>query len=89
VQRMRVTIAGDTMPWHCIACGADFMGPKDRPPENGCAKCGSKRIFDCNVEFLGPVIPYPVVTSHRKCEKCGKEMRHHGYVEALNKAICL
>lgn len=33
--------------------------------------------------------PYPAVTSHRKCNKCGEEMRKHGYLEATNEAICL
>ena len=40
--------------------------------------------------FLRALItPYPAVTSHRKCEKCGREMRKHGYLEATNEAICL
>jgi len=78
----------DTMQWHCLDCHLNFQGPKNGPPEDGCVKCGSKNIFDCNVEVIGPVITYPAVTSHRKCQKCGKEMRHHGYVEVLNMAIC-
>jgi DNA-directed RNA polymerase subunit RPC12/RpoP len=79
---------GETMKWHCCDCKANFQGPKDRPPANGCAQCGSKNIFDCNVEYVGEVIPYPIVTSHRKCDQCGKEMRHHGYIEALEMAVC-
>lgn len=79
----------ETMKWHCLDCKANFRGPKDRPPENGCENCGSKNVFDCNVEYVGEVIPYPGVTSHRKCRKCGKEMRHHGYVAELNEAVCL
>lgn len=77
------------MQWHCIECHTSFQGPTDRSPENGCPNCGSRCIFDCNVEFVGQVVPYPVVTSHRKCEKCGKEMRHHGWVNEIGMAICL
>ena len=46
----------ETMKWHCVDCHADFQGPKDRTPANGCEQCGSKRIFNCNVEFVGEVV---------------------------------
>jgi len=78
----------ESMKWHCLACHADFQGPTDRTPAGGCAHCGSRQIFDLNVEFLGEIVPYPFVTSHRKCEACGEEMRRHGYLEALGMAIC-
>lgn len=46
----------DRMPWKCLDCGAKFMGPMNRTPANGCAECGSKRIFDCNVEPPGSTL---------------------------------
>jgi DNA-directed RNA polymerase subunit RPC12/RpoP len=46
-------IVRDGMPWKCMDCGAKFSGPKDRTPAAGCAVCGSARIFDCNVEYIG------------------------------------
>lgn len=41
-----------TMKWHCLTCRRNFQGPTDRPPADGCPHCGSKEIFDCNVEPL-------------------------------------
>lgn len=26
----------ETTKWHCVDCHADFQGPRDRTPENGC-----------------------------------------------------
>jgi hypothetical protein len=45
-----------------------------------------ERKLNTNTE--SEVIPYPAITSHRKCEKCGEEMRHHGYLEKENKTVC-
>lgn len=42
----------DKMKWHCLDCHANFLGPKDRSPENGCKMCGSSHVFDCNVEYV-------------------------------------
>ena len=39
-----------TMKWHCCTCHKNFKGPTDRTPKDGCAYCGSRQIFDCNVE---------------------------------------
>ena len=33
-------------------------------------------------------IPYPAVTSHRECEFCGQEMRHHRYLDSTEEVIC-
>lgn len=48
----RREVVKEQMPWKCVDCGAKFMGPTDRAPEGGCAICGSRRIFDCNVSFI-------------------------------------
>ena len=42
---------------------------------------------DCEIESER-IIPYPAVTSHRKCKKCGQEMRYHGYIEAVYMPVC-
>jgi len=34
------------------------------------------------------IVDYPIVTSHRICEKCGKEMRFHGWIEETEETIC-
>ena len=41
------------MPWKCVDCHAKFRGPRDRAPKNGCPVCGSRNVFDCNVERVG------------------------------------
>ena len=41
-----------------------------------------KRLIGCEIK------PYPVITSHRKCDECGYEMRKHGYVAEKELAIC-
>jgi|GEM_PF-3832888 len=46
----------DRMPWKCLDCGAKFLGPTNRPPVKGCVVCGSRQLFDCNVEFAGSVV---------------------------------
>jgi DNA-directed RNA polymerase subunit RPC12/RpoP len=51
--RFRV-VARPTMRWHCIDCHKNFQGPTDRSPKDGCAHCGSKNVFDCNIEPLSP-----------------------------------
>ena len=47
------------------------------------------RKQDVRAFLLALITPYPAVTSHRKCDKCGKELRKHGYLEVTNEAICL
>lgn len=39
-----------TMRWKCTACLAVFQGPVNRAPANGCPTCGSRQVFDVNVE---------------------------------------
>lgn len=43
-----------SMTWHCLECHRNFTGPCNRPPAAGCAYCGSRRVFDCNLEPLDP-----------------------------------
>ena len=35
------------------------------------------------------MIPHPFVTSHKKCEICGRETRHHGFIQETGETICL
>jgi len=58
-----------TMPWKCLDCHTKWAGPADRRPTNGCPACGSRRIFDINVEFVGFV---KVVSRRRKRIHLGK-----------------
>lgn len=58
-----------TMPWKCLDCGAKFDGPLDRAPAGGCAVCGSRKIFDCNVDvvvtgFKSIRLKQPSITRH-------------------------
>ena len=46
------------MKWHCLECRKSFQGPTDHQPKEGCAHCGSHRIFDCNIE-IGPFSELP------------------------------
>jgi len=45
-----------TMKWRCLDCHQNFEGPTDRPPKNGCAHCGSRKCFDCNIKSVTPAI---------------------------------
>ena len=51
-KRTRPMPSPTTMPWKCLDCGAKFDGPLDRAPVNGCAVCGSRKIFDCNLDVV-------------------------------------
>lgn len=43
------------MPWKCLDCHNKWIDRADCKGvvERGCPKCGSHRMFDCNVEFVG------------------------------------
>jgi hypothetical protein len=59
-----------TMPWKCLSCRAVFDGPRNRPPPEGCAVCGSREVIDVNVSPLpeGPLL--------RNClQAAGKTLR--------------
>lgn len=46
----------DDMPWKCLDCGNKWMDRADGKgvQNRGCPKCGSHRMFDCNITFLTP-----------------------------------
>jgi DNA-directed RNA polymerase subunit RPC12/RpoP len=69
-----------TMPWHCIDCKETFEGPQDRTPENGCPKCGSRNLFDCNVDLSKAV---PVVI----CPACRGVQSLQSFVACGNKCV--
>jgi hypothetical protein len=62
------------IPPHCYNCAMRDGYPSNLGGDEQCAK------------FM---ISYPIVTSHRLCEKCGKEMRTHGWKVSTNEAICI
>jgi DNA-directed RNA polymerase subunit RPC12/RpoP len=73
-----------TMPWHCIDCKENFEGPRDRFPEGGCPNCGSKKIFDCNVDlnFAIPVIRCPSCKGFQSVQSfvaCGNQCVYCGW----------
>lgn len=52
-----------TMTWHCCDCHQNFPGPLDRTPEDGCAHCHSRNVFDCNLESVDPATEAAVIAA--------------------------
>jgi hypothetical protein len=79
------------MSWGERSCTYLFDLKKPCKPTLFCcnANCHFYEWDNTTVPDSKVIVSYPAVTSHRKCGKCGEEMRHHGWNHATGEAICL